>query len=280
MEHSLPPALWSLTPEFCAPTDVCPCTPSLCIACCTLHCAEVAVSVTGSRPWSRACWCQHVDVDPDPVIHSTATAGSMTLVVTCPMQVIDKRSATLQAQLLEKLEVLGCVQWDTHSLSSFPLSLPLSSYFLFSWQKFTTIYFSTKLSGPFHDFKSLRTTTAFPIATLSLDSDHQHLQHAPQACQGRDCQHQQDGILLLSSAAADDTSDAVALYLPVPPPTVLVFMLDCRPPCAYSTWSGMFLSFPKLITAAPPLPPLSLVQPSWKVHPTHCKLLYSSTVIW
>ena len=142
---------------------------------------------------------------------------------------------TLQAQLPEKLEVLGCVQRDTHSLSSFPLSLPLSSHFLFSWQKFTTFYFSTKLSGPLRDFKSSRTTTAFPIATLSPDSDHRHLQRAPQARQGRDCQHRRDGILSLSSAAADDTSDAVASYPPVPPPTALVFALDRGPPCARGT---------------------------------------------
>jgi len=138
MERSSPPTSWSLMPEFGAPADVCLCTPSPCIACWTSRCAEVAVSITRLRPRLWGCLCRHVDVDPDLVFHSAATAGGMTLSSRAQRKSSIRDLLPLQAQILEKLEVLGCVQRDTRSLSSFPLPLPLSSHFLFSWRKFTS----------------------------------------------------------------------------------------------------------------------------------------------
>jgi len=149
MEHSSPPASWSLTPEFGAPTDVCPCTLSPRIACWTSRCAEVVVSVTRSRPWSQGCLCRRVDVDPDLVFHSAATAGGMTLVVTHPAQVINKRSAASAST--NPREVGSAWMCSTRYMLSFLLPSPTSPLLPFSLL-LAEIYFSTKLSGPFRDF--------------------------------------------------------------------------------------------------------------------------------
>jgi len=149
MEHSSPPTLWSLTPEFGAPADVCLCTPSPRIVCWTSHCAEVAVSVTRSRPRSWGCLCWHVDVDPDPVFHSAATAGGMTLVIMRPAQVINKRSAASAST--NPGEVGSAQMCSTRYALSFLLPSPTSPLLPFSLL-LAEIYFSTKLSGPFRDF--------------------------------------------------------------------------------------------------------------------------------
>jgi len=148
-ERSSPPTSWSLTPEFGAPADVCLCTPSLRIACWTSCCAEVAVSIMRSRPQSRGCLCRRVDVDPDPVFHSAATAGGMTLVVMCPAQVINKRSAASAST--NPGEVGSARMCSTRYTLSFLLPSPTFPLLPFSLL-LAEIYFSTKLSGPFHDF--------------------------------------------------------------------------------------------------------------------------------
>ena len=91
---------------------------------------------TRSRPRSRGCRYRRAEVDPDPVVHGAAAAGSMTLVIGRPAQVVNKRYAdSASATPGKALEVLECVQRDTRSLFSLSLSHfppPLSSRFLFS----------------------------------------------------------------------------------------------------------------------------------------------------
>ena len=50
---------------------------------------------TRSRPRSRGSRYRRAEADPDPVVHGAAAAGSMTLVIARPAQVVNKRYARL-----------------------------------------------------------------------------------------------------------------------------------------------------------------------------------------